>query len=448
MTKPRALTTLRHSGIGDSRINAPRWLLMLTLAFGITAQAQSQTRSIGAPLGAPIVVNQQEVRLFRGGFPLIAAARDGRFAAVYIRYDSQRQNPHLHVRGFGASGAALGDEQQVDAGAGLQIDDYALDIAANGDFTVVWRVLNSPAQGLYLRRFSGVDGRALTAPLQVLDRAVNSPRIAMADDGHFLLVWNTGLAIQSQMYDASAVPQGPTRLISPVSNLRVPYGCPILLIGLTNFGVFSDTTALSADITPSGDSAIVVWGQSRYTELPATPCAGSASLFQSRYQLRFRRLDAQGRPDGPADDAFATSVDAERAFNGQPWVSAAIDDQGNTAIGFLTSSRGGAASRDVTRRLPLPVTASALAPVDSSSDRLASDRSGRVLVLTEAGQQLFDRQNRAIADFAAGAINSSRMPAISSDGNVALLAGAIVPPYESVSNPPVIQIAVQRYQAR
>ena len=445
MITNRQLASNRYAVIRRQLRRAACWCGLLMLPFSAQAQVRHQP---GEPLGPPVVVNQQAVRLFEGGFPRIAAAADGRFAVVYIRRDRQQQNPALYARGFAASGVPLGDEQLVNTGAGQQIDDYAIDIAANGDFAVVWRVLDRPAQGLYLRRFSGVDGRALTAPLQVLDRAVNSPRIAMADDGRFVLAWSTALAIQSQSYDAAVVPQGPVQTLAPVPILRVPYGCPILVRGLADFGVFSDLTALALDITPSGNAAIVAWGQSRYTELPATPCSGSASIFQSRYQLRFRRLDSQGRPDGPADDGFVTNTDAERVFSGQPWVSASIDDQGNTAIGFRTSNRSGPASRDVLRRLSLPVAASALVPVDSSSDQLAGDRSGRVLVLNDAGMQLFDRQNQGIATFAAGAINASRQPALSGDGRIAYLAGVIVPPYESVSNPPIIQIVVQRYQAR
>lgn len=117
----------------------------------------------------------------------VAAAPDGRFVVVY---EDQNTSPHtIYARLYDAEGNAAGDPIQVNTGGSLNSNvDVAM--AADGSFVVVW--LASYTTDVVARRFSA-DGTALDAAEVAVNTTTptffEEPRIAMAPDGDYIIVW-------------------------------------------------------------------------------------------------------------------------------------------------------------------------------------------------------------------------------------------------------------------
>lgn len=167
---------------------------------------------------------------------------------------------------------------EVQPGADRDFPDVAVDPMGRSVF--VWGTGE-----IYLRRFDGA-GNALEDPVQVnttIESTQNNPRIAMHDDGSFLVVWqsrepepvynNSGYPwIRTQAFDANAQPVGSEQLMYSTST-----------------GAQNDRHADAAALP--GGGYVVVWGQGGGA-LAVAPDTNAGVVA--------RLVSANGTPDGEA----------------------------------------------------------------------------------------------------------------------------------------------------
>jgi hypothetical protein len=183
---------------------------LVLLALPVVARAQ-------VPLGGEFQVNTFTTSL--QGNQSVAADADGNFVVVWMSYLQDGSDAGIFARRYLASGAPVsGTEFRVNAyTAGQQgVPDVASD--PTGNLVVVWSSLGQDGSnyGVFGRRYdaSGAPGLEFRVNTHTT-HFQESPAVAMAADGSFVVVWesygqdssNSG-GIFAQRYDAAGAPAG------------------------------------------------------------------------------------------------------------------------------------------------------------------------------------------------------------------------------------------------
>jgi hypothetical protein len=183
---------------------------LVLLALPVVARAQ-------VPLGGEFQVNTFTTSL--QGNQSVAADADGNFVVVWMSYLQDGSDAGIFARRYLASGAPVsGTEFRVNAyTAGQQgVPDVASD--PTGNLVVVWSSLGQDGSnyGVFGRRYdaSGAPGLEFRVNTHTT-HFQESPAVAMAADGSFVVVWesygqdssNSG-GVFAQRYDAAGAPAG------------------------------------------------------------------------------------------------------------------------------------------------------------------------------------------------------------------------------------------------
>ena len=147
----------------------------------------------GSPVGSEVQINQHTVG--EQYVPAVAGAPDGRFVVVWQSDGQDGHNGGVFGLRYDAGGIPVGGEFQVNDFA---VDDQREpDIAMDdvGGFVVAWASYSQDGDGsgIFARRFdSGANplGGEFQVNKYTADHQVR-PRIAMAPDGRFVVVWKS-----------------------------------------------------------------------------------------------------------------------------------------------------------------------------------------------------------------------------------------------------------------
>lgn len=163
----------------------------------------------GLPFGDEFRVNVDQ--LGKQASPDVAMAGDGGFVVVWEGLDADDKG--IFARQFDSAGIPLGGEFVAHAGETGKQDKPRVDMADDGEFVVVWQADDADRKGVYARRhdFGGnpLEPEFLvnTVTLENQDR----PDVAMADDGGWVVVWKSKAAGQQalgQRFAADGQPEG------------------------------------------------------------------------------------------------------------------------------------------------------------------------------------------------------------------------------------------------
>ncbi|MFC1796143.1 hypothetical protein ACFL1V_03500 [Pseudomonadota bacterium] len=255
---------------------------------------------------------------------------------------------------------------EVQPGTDRDFPDVAVDPEGNAVF--VWG-----AGEIYLRRFDS-GGNALEDPVQVNTTAENTqsnPRIAMHDDGSFLVVWQS--REPEPIYDNRSYPWIRTQAFDtntqPVGDEQLMY--------TTSAGSLTDRHADVAAL--SGGGYVVVWAQ----ELPVDPDTGRSIMA--------RLVSANGTPEG---DAFVVNSTIG-ASELDPTVTE-LDDGGFLVAWDLFPNIAGrrfdATGQPVTEDLQLSVP---VVNARKSDPDVVRGADGRILLVWEEGEGISGVETRA-----------------------------------------------------
>jgi hypothetical protein len=175
--------------------------------------------SAGAPLGGEFQVNTYTTN--SQGYPSVAADAEGNFVVVWQTIYQEDYSYGLAGRLFDSAGNPVGGEFAV---ASYTTDEQwrpAVGVAPGGDFVVTWNGYGpGPGYfGIWARRF---DASATPLGPQFQVNAASGPSsghyyvapVAMAADGHFVVVWKDA-GIFARRFDAAGVALDPNDV--PVS---------------------------------------------------------------------------------------------------------------------------------------------------------------------------------------------------------------------------------------
>ena len=189
----------------------------------------------GSPAGAEFRVNTHTVHNQTN--PKVAMASDGRFVVVWASDGGQDgSGSGIYAQRYAADGNRVGNEFLVNTYTANDqtIGDVAM--APDGYFVVVWTSDGSQdgaGSGVYAQRYTP-DGNRVGSEFLVntaTDGNQRSPALAMASDRRFVVVWTSDGSqdgsyegIFGQMYDASGIPAGGEFLVNTATdgNQRSP----------------------------------------------------------------------------------------------------------------------------------------------------------------------------------------------------------------------------------
>lgn len=141
----------------------------------------------------------------------VAMSADGKFAVTWS--DNRSGTYESYMRLFDATGTAMTGDTLVSSMSGAQ-DYHALDFAADGSFVVAFQSAND--SDIYFQRYdaSGIAQGANVKVNSYTTDIQNVPDIAVADDGKFIVVWESnaedgsGYGIYGQRFDAAGTTLG------------------------------------------------------------------------------------------------------------------------------------------------------------------------------------------------------------------------------------------------
>jgi hypothetical protein len=190
--------------------------------LGIFAQRYDTS---GQPVGGEFQVNT-EVQTDQS-MPAIAMNASGTSVVVWQSMDQDGDSWGIYGQRLDASGAALGDEIQINTETAKE--QMAADVAidAEGNFVVVWET-KVPTEGsaIYAQRFDasgGAQGAEIEITASPEEAELSNSAVAMSADGDFVVVWQSvdtvegDWDIRGQRFDAAGVSQGPGFVIDESS---------------------------------------------------------------------------------------------------------------------------------------------------------------------------------------------------------------------------------------
>ncbi len=176
----------------------------------------------GNPVGTEFLVNTTTAN--NQGAPTVSMADDGRFVVVWHSQNQDGDGGGIYGQLYDASGNPVGTEFLINetvAGDQRQPD---VAMADDGSFVVVWQSfgLDGSGYGIAGQRFDAA-GNAIGGEFDVNDYTTGEqaePRVAIDADGDFVVVWTSqsqdgsGLGVYAQRFDRGGVARGPEMLVN------------------------------------------------------------------------------------------------------------------------------------------------------------------------------------------------------------------------------------------
>lgn len=161
----------------------------------------------------------------------IAMSDDGKFVITWESSGQDSSGFGIYAQRFDSSGVALGAEFQVNTYTQNSQSNPDITMNSNGDFVITWEsyVQDSSGSGIYAQRFDNngnLQGSEFKINTYTLDNQ-HSPKIAMNDNGHFIIIWISGTqngnssGVYAQRFDNNGIPQGNEFQVISVSKLDV-----------------------------------------------------------------------------------------------------------------------------------------------------------------------------------------------------------------------------------
>lgn len=178
--------------------------------------------SAGARLGDSFQVNTYTTSLQL--YPSMAVGADGGFVVVWASFGQDGDGSGIFLQRFDSTGAAAGDEVQVNTTTFANQIDPKVASLDDGDFVVVWTdygALDGDAQGVFAQRFDSA-GLPVEGELQVNTTTLGyqfRPDVASVGKG-FVVVWADGTidgslaGIGAQRFDETGSPVGSELLVN------------------------------------------------------------------------------------------------------------------------------------------------------------------------------------------------------------------------------------------
>ena len=165
--------------------------------WGIYAQRYS---AAGAAVGSEIQVTTTTLGGQAG--PAVAMDADGDFVVTWQSYEQDGSGWGIYAQRFNAAGVTLGSEFQVNTNTAGQQESPSVAMAADGQFVISWRL--HQGFGIAAQRYSAT-GDAIGNEFRVntTGGTQNSPAVAMDADGDFIVTWQSTFTSQSPNQDTS-----------------------------------------------------------------------------------------------------------------------------------------------------------------------------------------------------------------------------------------------------
>jgi hypothetical protein len=209
----------------------------------------------GAPEGNEFQVNTTTIGVQHD--PAVAMTDLGSFVVVWSSGEFGTANYDVFGQRFNATGAAIGEEFQVDTRTGQKARQPAVAMDNDGDFAVAWTqydTIDGDGDAVFARRF-GESGDPEGAPVRANASNLSpfNPSVAFDATHEFIVCWNDagdnpaqpgGLGIFAQRFGDPSVPVG--------SNFQV--------------NVFSTGNQLFPSVAMNGNGNFVVAWQSQYLD--------------------------------------------------------------------------------------------------------------------------------------------------------------------------------------
>ena len=148
---------------------------------------------IGNPIGEEFHVNTYTTgdQIFAN----IAMAGDGSFVVVWQSLSLDEQNLSIHGQRFDSSGSPVGIEFQANTYTDYDQSNPSVAMADDGSFVVVWQSENQDTFdfGVYCQRYDS-DGNPAGNEFKIntyTDYEQSYPEVAIADNGDFVVVWRS-----------------------------------------------------------------------------------------------------------------------------------------------------------------------------------------------------------------------------------------------------------------
>ncbi len=144
--------------------------------------------------------------------PQVAMTPDGRFVVVWVEFNQDGEGGAIYGQIYGADGTPVGGEFQINATTRFIQDNPDVAMAPDGHFVVVWESGDEEGtwEDVYGRIFDS-NGNPADVDFMVNTTTVEDqmyPSIAMDDDGNFVVVWQSyqddtnTYGVFGQRYDA------------------------------------------------------------------------------------------------------------------------------------------------------------------------------------------------------------------------------------------------------
>lgn len=243
----------------------------------------------GAKVGGEFLINQTTTSDQK--YATVAMNGRGDFVVSWTSFSQDGSDNGVYARQYNAAGTARGDEFRVNTTTTGAQDSPVVAMAADGRFLIVWEGQGTGDTDGIFGRWYAANGTA--TGLEVLINTTTSgvqsePSVAMAPDGRSVVVWSDSSGVWAQLFDASGGFSGPGEI-----------------------HVESVGSAGSSDVEMAADGSFVV--------------AYRKTLFDPG--IYFRRYDDNGTLLSP----FAQIVNSTTLGN-QTNPSIAMDDTGNFVI--------------------------------------------------------------------------------------------------------------------
>jgi hypothetical protein len=329
----------------------------------LTEVVGQRYNAAGARIGAEFTVNSTQPGFQytnQVGTP-VAMRPDGRFVVVWS--DLATATSRVRGRRFAADGSPEGAEFQVDPGGPAHAYAPNVAIAAHGTFVVVWAGAAAGGPDIFVRRID-----ATANPLGAAFRAntattgtQTAPRVAMAEDGGFVVVWQdqagndgSGHGVFGQRFDPAGAPVGGQFQVNTnTTGNQFTYGVAAGADGhfvvswdsLTDgsgFGVAGQR--YDATGVPLGPDFVVnqaTTGGQNFSSVSSDRQFNFVAAWQSdaadgsSYAIRGQRFDAQGARRGTE---FAVST---YTTFGQQAAVIASDEVGNFVVTWHSNNQDG-----------------------------------------------------------------------------------------------------------
>jgi hypothetical protein len=296
-----------------------RWASVLTV-LGLAYPLASASRGQVSPNGPEFQVNTYTTGLQQ--YPAVASDARGNFVVAWQSYGAGTdQDASIQLQRFGASGAPLGGEFQVNTYTTGPQSYPALAMDDQGDFILVWESDYSTgtdnSHSVQARLFAAA-GTPLGPEFQVNTYTFGRqahPAVAMTGPSIFVVVWSsygssgsdtTSYSIQGRRFGADGVPQGPQFQVNTYT---------------TDYQVFPAVAA------GAESSFVVVWQS-----------AGSFGTDPRSFSIQGQRIAADG-----------TFLGSQFQVNGyttsfQLWPAIAADGGGNFVVVWTSYGSNGSDS--------------------------------------------------------------------------------------------------------